>query len=303
MTHSTDFDSLDEKRKTSRIRQSTYVRTHTLIDLSLRCARIAYTFARTSSVSSSDEQERSSTHFSKRITEPHHDRRDTAVHTSQREEPGRRRLGPSRCGPSLGIESTDLAGEYDRLESHRHRGLRRTASLGHGHDGDQRDGLDSSRAARDRADQRVGRRARPSDQDHPGRRRERLAHVCGEGEEATRERPRRGRVRLLDVGIAQSRAAHLRERERPALLPDLLRGIGAVEERHLHRSGSHAADHRGPRLDRQGKGRQDVRTWSARITSGRAPPTRSLASTSRTCSRARWSARSTTRSVTRNSAR
>jgi urea transport system substrate-binding protein len=58
----------------------------------------------------------------------------------------------------------------------------------------------------------------------------------------------RRRVRLLDVGVAQGRAADLREGERDAVLPDLLRRPRAVEERDLHRPGSHAADHLRPRL-------------------------------------------------------
>ena len=52
--------------------------------------------------------------------------------------------------------------------------------------------------------------------------------------------------------------AGVREGERPALLPDLLRGPRAVEERLLHRPGSHAADHRGPRLAGQREEGQDL---------------------------------------------
>ena len=57
------------------------------------------------------------------------------------------------------------------------------------------------------------------------------------------DKVRRG-LRLLDLGLAQGGAAGVRAGERPALLPDLLRRPRAVEERDLHRPGSHAADHR-----------------------------------------------------------
>jgi urea transport system substrate-binding protein len=61
-------------------------------------------------------------------------------------------------------------------------------------------------------------------------------------EEAAGERPRRGRVRLLDIGLAQGGAAGVREGQRPAVLPDLLRRPGTVEERVLHGPGSDPAD-------------------------------------------------------------
>ena len=47
-------------------------------------------------------------------------------------------------------------------------------------------------------------------------------------QEAAGQRQGRGRVRLLDLGLAQGGAAGVREGERAALLPDLLRGPGAV---------------------------------------------------------------------------
>ncbi len=63
----------------------------------------------------------------------------------------------------------------------------------------------------------------------------------------------RGGVRLLDLGLAQGGAAGVREVERHALLPDLLRRPRAVEERDLHRPGGDAADHRRPRLGGEGE--------------------------------------------------
>ena len=77
------------------------------------------------------------------------------------------------------------AGEHHRARRHRHRSHRRHPAFGHRHHGDQRDRLGGGRKARDRADQRARRRARPQDQVHPGRRRQRLADLRREGEEAS----------------------------------------------------------------------------------------------------------------------
>ena len=106
--------------------------------------------------------------------------------------------------------AADLGGEHHRPRGDRHRGHGRHPALGHRHDGDLRDRLDPGREARDLADQRGGRRARPQDQDHPGGRRLRLADLRGEGQEAPRQRPLRRRDGLLDLGLAQGRAAGLR---------------------------------------------------------------------------------------------
>ena len=78
------------------------------------------------------------------------------------------------------------------------------------------------------------------------------------GQEAARQRQGRGGVRLLDVRLAQGGVAGVREGERAALLPDLLRRARAVEERLLHRSGGDPADHRRPRLAAKGEEGQDV---------------------------------------------
>ena len=68
---------------------------------------------------------------------------------------------------------------------------------------------------------------------------------------------------LLDLGVAQGGAAGVRAVQRHALLPDLLRRPRSVEERHLHRPGGDAADHRRSRLGAEGEGRQDL--LSARL--------------------------------------
>ena len=70
-----------------------------------------------------------------------------------------------------------------------------------------------------------GRRAGPADQVHPGGRRQRLAELRGEGEEAAGERQVRRRVRLLDLGVAQGGAAGVRAVQRDAVLPHVLRGL------------------------------------------------------------------------------
>ncbi len=73
-----------------------------------------------------------------------------------------------------------------------------------------RDRLGGGREARDRADQRRRRRARPQDQVHPGRRRQRLADLRREGQEAAGQRQVRRRDGLLDLGLAQGGAAGVR---------------------------------------------------------------------------------------------
>ncbi len=56
----------------------------------------------------------------------------------------------------------------------------------------------------------AGRRARPQDQVHPGRRRERLADLRGKGEETPGQRQVRLGDGLLDLGVAQGGAAGVR---------------------------------------------------------------------------------------------
>ena len=104
----------------------------------------------------------------------------------------------------------------------------------------------------------AGRRARPQDQVHPGGRRQRLADLRREGEEAPGQRQGRFGHGLLDLGVAQGGAAGVRAIQRHALLPDLLRRPRSIQERHLHRPGGDAADHRRPRLGAEGEGRQDL---------------------------------------------
>jgi len=153
---------------------------------------------------------------------------------------------------------SDREDQHHQARHHRHRGHGGPAALSHRHHGDQRDRLDPGRAARDRPDQRDGRPPRPQDQGHQGRRRVRLADLRREEQEAARQRPRRHRVRLLDLGLAQGGAAGVREGERPAVLPHVLRGAGTEQERDLHRAGGHAANHLGPRLGRQGEEGQEL---------------------------------------------
>ncbi|CAA9387693.1 MAG: Urea ABC transporter, substrate binding protein UrtA, partial [uncultured Phycisphaerae bacterium] len=152
----------------------------------------------------------------------------------------------------------DGRGQHDRPGGDGRLRHGRPAALGDRHDGDQRDRLGRGRAARDRADQRRRRHPRAQDQDHPGGRRQRLADVRREGEETAGQRQGRGGLRLLDQRQPQGRAPRLREGERDALLPDVLRGPGGLEERHLHRPGGDPADHLGPELGPQGEGGQDV---------------------------------------------
>ena len=85
--------------------------------------------------------------------------------------------------------------------------------------------------------------------------------------------------------------------------PTFYEGLEAVEERHLHRPGGDAADHRRPRLGAEGEGRQDLLPdrlrlhLAAHVEQDRAQAHRELPQA------ARSSARSTSRSATRSSTR
>ena len=69
----------------------------------------------------------------------------------------------------------------------------------------------------------------------------------------------RGRVRLLDLGVAQIGAAGVRGTERPALLPGAVRRRRAVEERVLHRCRAQPAGDSGGRVpDEQGRRRRQA---------------------------------------------
>ena len=86
-----------------------------------------------------------------------------------------------------------------------------------------------------------------------------LAAVRREGAPAHHPGQGRGRVRLLDLGVAQVRAAGVRGAERPALLPGAVRGRGDLEERVLHRRRAQPAGDPGGRVpDEQGRRRRQA---------------------------------------------
>ncbi len=197
---------------------------------------------------------------------------------------------------------SDRDGQHHRPRRHRRHRDGRHPPFHHRHHGDLRNRLGPGRKARHRADQRIGRRARPQDRIHPGRRRHRLADLRREGQEAAGQRQGRRGLRLLDLGLAQGRAAGLRAVQRHALLPDLLRGPRGIAERHLHRPGSHPADPRRPRLGREGEERQDLLPARLRLhLAAHLQQDRPQAHREDWASRS--SARSTTRSATPSSIR
>ncbi len=133
-----------------------------------------------------------------------------------------RDVGGRAVAARPGAAIPDREDQHHRPCGHRHRSHGRHSSLRHRHHGHFRDRVGRGRETRDRADQRSGRGARPQDQVHPGRRRERLANLCRESQEAPRQRQGRVRHRLLDLSLAQSRAAGVRAVQRNAVLPDFL---------------------------------------------------------------------------------
>ena len=97
------------------------------------------------------------------------------------------------------------------------------------HDGDQRDHPERPDADGDRRPERPRRAAGPADPAGGGRSGIELAVVRGEGARiADRGQGRRG-VRLLDLGVAQVRAAGVRGTERPAVLSAGIRGRRTIQ--------------------------------------------------------------------------
>ena len=102
----------------------------------------------------------------------------------------------------------------------------RHSALALRHDGDQRDDAERRHADADRRAEQEGRRARQ--EARGGRRRPRLqlAAVRRKGEGADREGQGLGRVRLLDLGVAQVRAAGVQGARLDPLLSRAVRGRG-----------------------------------------------------------------------------
>jgi len=135
-----------------------------------------------------------------------------AVTPAPARRPRRGAAGRARhAEPVVRARGADGEGQHDRPRRDRYDRDGRPAAFRDRHDGDFRNRFDPGRTPRHRADQRNGRRARPQDPDHSGRRRIRLADLRREVEEAARKRSRRGGVRLLDLGVAQSGAAGVRK--------------------------------------------------------------------------------------------
>ena len=110
-----------------------------------------------------------------------------------------------------------------------------------------------------RGDQRQGRRDGLQDRAGGGRPGLELAALRREGAPAHHAGQGRGGVRLLDLGVAQVRAAGVRGAERPAVLPGAVRGRGALEERVLHRRRAQPAGDPGGRVpDEQGRRRRQA---------------------------------------------
>ena len=91
----------------------------------------------------------------------------------------------------------------------------------------------------------------------------------------------RGRVRLLDLGVAQIRAAGVQGAEHHPVLPRPVRGRGERAQRLLHRRRAEPAGDPGRRLPGRRTRGASAGCWRAPTTSTRAPPTRSSRPTSR----------------------
>ena len=102
-----------------------------------------------------------------------------------------------------------------------------------------------------------------------------LAAVRREGARADHQGQGRGRVRLLDLGVAQVGAAGVRGAQRHPLLSGAVRGRGERAQRVLHRRRAEPAGDPGGRLPDEGREGRSAGCWPAPTTSIRAPPTRS----------------------------
>src|SRR6266446_2372288 len=113
----------------------------------------------------------------------------------------------SRTAAASGSGATvsNREGQHHGARRNRQRGHGGHSAFGHRHHGDLGNRIGRSREARHRANQCPGRRARPQDQVHPGRRRQRLADFRREGQEAACQRQGRIGHGLLDMGLQQSK--------------------------------------------------------------------------------------------------
>jgi hypothetical protein len=160
-----------------------------------------------------------------------------------------------------------------------------------------RDRLDPGRAPGHRPDQRHGRHPRPQDQDHQ----EDGASDWPTFAEKAKKLLENDRVAaVFGCWTSASRKAVLPVFEKDNGLlyyPTFYEGL--EQSKNVIYTGQEATQQMLAGLNWVAKERRPrPSSWSARTTSGRAPRTRSRASTSRTCSRARWWARNTTRWAT-----
>ena len=136
--------------------------------------------------------------------------------------------GPGRRIPCAGSSSTGIGQNRGVALLERHHGHFRGISARRGVDGGRRNQRWRRRAGQ--ADRARGRR--------PGLR---LGSVCRESQGiAARARGRFG-FRLLDLGVAQIRAAGFRRAQRPALLPRAVRRRGMLPQYYLHRGDAEPA--------------------------------------------------------------
>ena len=167
------------------------------------------------------------------------------AHVSVRSATG---LAPGRSGLDEGDDdgnfTQDMAQKHgrdrhdnsgDRLRLRRGHDQGRHSALVVGNDGDQRDHPQGRDADADRRTQRPRRPARQEGRAGGRRSGVQLAAVCREGARAFEQGQGRRRVRLLDVGVAQVRAAGVRGAERAPVLSAGIRGRGRFLQRLLRK--------------------------------------------------------------------
>ncbi len=121
------------------------------------------------------------------------------------------------------------------------------------HHGDQRDHAEGRHADADRAAEQERRPAGQEAGGRGGRSGLQLAAVRRKGPSVALGRQVRRGVRLLDLGLAQVRAAGVRGTERHPVLSGAVRRPGVQPQRVLHRRGAESAGDPGGRLPDEGK--------------------------------------------------
>jgi hypothetical protein len=161
-------------------------------------------------------------------------------------------IGQARSGRGRAGGERDRGGGPDGCRrAGDHQG--RHPALAVGHDGDLGDDVEGRHAHAHRRAEQEGRPARQEARGGGGRPSLELAAVRREGPRAHHQGQGLGRVRLLDLRVAEIRAAGLQGTQLDPVLPGPVRGRRERAQRVLHRRGPEPAGDPGRRLPDEGR--------------------------------------------------